>query len=188
MNKAIPAQATPAQAARRPPSRALRTLTRWMFYSHLWLGVSVAFLVILISITGVLLNHKRGLGLMPDAGAAPAGAFAASLPLPVLASRAAGFVTPEIAASGIDRMDVRPGKGLIKVRFKDSRITEVTLALHDGALLGSGVRSDSFIEQLHSGDVFGDSGYLLSDLAALGLILIAFSGFWMWLYPHSRVR
>jgi uncharacterized iron-regulated membrane protein len=159
-----------------------------MFYAHLWLGVTVAFLVVIIAVTGILLNHKRALGLMPEADFAQPDAFAASLPLPALAQIAMQEVSPEIAGAGIDRMDVRPSKGLIKVRFRDDRVTEVILALHDGALLSTGARSDSFIEQLHSGHVFGDAGFLLSDVAAGALILILISGFWMWLYPHSKAR
>jgi len=173
---------------RRKPSRATRAITKGMLYTHLWLGVIVAFLVIIISLTGIMLNHKRALGFMPGTDARQPGAFAQSLPLPELARRAAAAVTPDVATSGIDRMDVRPDKGIIKVRFNDTSITEVTLALHDGAVLVTGLRNDSFLEQLHSGDAFGKAGYLLSDLAAAALILLLLSGFWMWLYPHTRAR
>lgn len=180
--------ATHTTTQRRKTSRRARAVTRWMFYTHLWLGVLVAFLVTIIAVTGIMLNHKHALGLMPETRLQQPGAFAEALPLPALARMASAAVTPEVAASGIDRMDVRPDKGLIKVRFNDTRITEVTLALHDGALLVMGLRNDSFLEQLHSGDVFGSEGYLLSDMAAAALILLLLSGFWMWLYPHSKAR
>lgn len=159
-----------------------------MFYTHLWLGVIIAFLVITIAVTGIMLNHKRVFGFMPGTDVKQPAAFASSLPLPELALLAGAAVAPEVAASGIDRMDVRPDKGVIKVRFNDTSITEVTLALHDGTVLVTGLRNDSFIEQLHSGDVFGSEGYLLSDLAAGALILLLLSGFWMWLYPHTKAR
>lgn len=180
--------ATPNAPRRRKPSRRTRAVTKWMFYTHLWLGVIAAFLVIIIAVTGIMLNHKRALGFMPGTDARQPEAFAMALPLPELAERAAAAVTPEVATSGIDRMDVRPDKGIIKVRFNDIGITEVTLALHDGAVLVTGLRNDSFLEQLHSGDAFGGEGYLLSDLAGGALILLLLSGFWMWLYPHTKVR
>lgn len=180
--------AMPDSSRRRKPSRGARAVTRWMFYTHLWLGVIIAFLVITISVTGIMLNHKRVFGFMPGTDFKQPEAFAASLPLPELARMAGEAVAPEIAASGIDRMDVRPDKGIIKVRFNDTYITEVTLALHDGSLLVKGLRNDSFLEQLHSGDAFGKEGYLLSDLAAGALILLLLSGFWMWLYPHTKAR
>jgi hypothetical protein len=144
--------------------------------------------VVVISVTGILLNHKRALDLMPRTAVTQVDAFDTSLPLPELARLAREAVSSEVSATGIDRMDVRPAKGIIKVRFKDRRITEVTLALKDGTVLVRGLRNDSFLEQLHSGDAFGRHGYLLSDLAAGALILLLMSGFWMWLYPHAKAR
>lgn len=166
----------------------MRTLTKWMFHTHLWLGVIVAFLVITVSVTGIMLNHKRALGFMPRTEIEHPEAFAVALPLPELARLASVAVAPDVAASGIDRMDVRPDKGIIKVRFNDINITEATLALHDGETLMIGLRNDSFLEQLHSGDIFGRQGYLLSDLAAGALVLLLLSGFWMWLYPRAKLR
>ncbi|EAQ96539.2 putative iron-regulated membrane protein [Congregibacter litoralis KT71] len=159
-----------------------------MFYSHLWIGVTVSFLVVMISVTGMMLNHKRTFGFMPETAFKQAEAFAASLPLPTLAQLAEAAVAPEVAATGIDRMDVRPDKGIIKVRFNDAKISEVTLALNDGTLLLAGLRNDSFLEKLHSGDVFGKRGFLLSDVAGGALVLLFLSGFWVWLYPHTKVR
>lgn len=166
----------------------MRSMTRWMFFTHLWLGVTISFLVLIISVTGVMLNHKRLLGFIPETDAVRPQAFASALPLPELAQHAAAAVAPEVAAAGIDRMDVRPQKGLIKIRFKDSDVSEVTLALDDGTVLLLGQRNDSFLEQVHSGDAFHKHGYLLSDVAAIALLGLMLSGFWVWLYPHTRVR
>ncbi|MDP5054838.1 MAG: PepSY domain-containing protein [Congregibacter sp.] len=177
-----------AAAARRKPARGFRAVTRWMFYSHLWLGVTLSFLIVMISVTGIMLNHKRVFGFMPETALKRPEAFATALPLPELARLASAAVPPEVATAGIDRMDVRPGKGLIKVRFNDPGISEVTLALDDGTVLLTGLRNDSFLEQLHSGDIFARHGYLLSDLAGGALILLMISGFWVWLYPHAKAR
>lgn len=40
-----------------------RRMSRGAFYIHLWLGVISTVALLSISVTGVLLNHKRGLGL-----------------------------------------------------------------------------------------------------------------------------
>ena len=58
-----------------------RRLLRAGFYIHLWLGVLSTIALIAISITGILLNHKRGLGLMPDVPHQPTAPFAAALSL-----------------------------------------------------------------------------------------------------------
>jgi len=58
-----------------------RTLSRWIFHLHLWLGILATGVILLVSITGILLNHKRPLGLMPDVAHTPGGPFEEALPL-----------------------------------------------------------------------------------------------------------
>lgn len=172
---------------RRRTSDRTRTLARWMFYSHLWLGIAFTGIVLIISLTGILLNHKRALNLMPDVEHTPSGRFEAALPISELARLATAGAGPEAAAAGVSRMDVRPGDGLVKVRFDDNAVTEVTVDLNTGAVLHVGERNDVFLEKLHSGEIFGDNWILLSDAAAIALALLVISGYWMWLYPRSRL-
>src|SRR5688572_29078457 len=112
-----------------PPTRQRkgRGIARASFHLHLWLGVLSTGVLILVAITGILLNHKRALGLMPDVPHEASGAFENALPLATLAERAAAAVGPAIAGRGIDRMDVRPGDGLIKIRYDDRSVTEATV-------------------------------------------------------------
>lgn len=157
-----------------------------MFHAHLWLGIITTGLVLILSITGVLLNHKRPLGLMPDVPNEHAGDLPQALPIAELAGRAEQAVAPAVAAAGVDRMDVRPGDGLVKVRFDDPAVHEVTVDLASGRILHVGERNDVFLEKLHTGEIFGDNGVLLSDAAAIGLLVLVISGYWLWLYPRMR--
>ena len=182
----LSASPRPAPAAERKPRGGRRGWARWMFYSHLWLGVATTGIVLIICITGVLLNHKRPLGLMPDVPNDAPGALAQSLPIAELAARAERAVRAEVAASGIDRMDLRPGDGLVKVRFDDREVHEVTVDLASGRILHVGLRNDVFLEKLHSGEIFGDGWTLLSDIAAVALAVLVISGLWLWLYPRAR--
>lgn len=159
---------------------------RWMFHAHLWLGIATTGIVLVVCVTGILLNHKRPLGLMPDVPNPSPGALAASLPVAELAARAERAVPAEVAAAGIDRMDLRPGDGFVKVRFDDREVHEVTVDLATGRVLHVGLRNDVFLEKLHSGEIFGGQGVLLSDLAAVALAVLLISGYWLWLYPRSR--
>jgi uncharacterized iron-regulated membrane protein len=156
-----------------------------MFNGHLWLGIIISALLIVICITGILLNHKRGLGLMPDVPHAATGEFADALPMAELV-RLAGVAAPEAAAAGVDRLDVRPRSGLMKVRFRDADVTEVTIDVNNGSVLHVGLRNDVFLEKLHSGEIFGDRWVLLSDFAAIVLVILIISGYWLWLFPRSR--
>ena len=167
--------------------RRERWLPRFAFYSHLWVGVVFTVVLLVISITGILLNHKRGLGLMPEVDHAPNGEFAAALPLDDLARRALRAVGDSASTeSVIDRMDVRPRDGLVKVRLRDAASTEVTLDLLDGRVLNIDSRGDVFLEKLHSGEIFGSRGILLSDAGAVALTVLLITGYWLWLRPRWR--
>jgi uncharacterized iron-regulated membrane protein len=171
-----------------------RKLSRAAFYIHLWLGVLSTIALIGIAITGILLNHKRGLGLMPDVSHEPSGEFTAALPIERLAY--AALVAAPQAAKGawkegdpvdislIDRMDVRPRNGFVKVRLRDKASMEMTVDLNTGQVIHTGRRGDVFLEKLHSGEIFGGLPFvILSDIAAVALIATLITGYWLWLVP-----
>lgn len=170
---------------RKPLSPRLRRFTRLSYHLHLWGGVVTALVVTVIAATGIALNHKRALGLMPDVDG-PGGGLAAALSLADLEDAARAALPAGTLESPVDRMDVRPDDGLVKVRFDDPAVTEVTLALADGAVLHVGPRQDVFMEKLHSGELFGDTWILLSDGAAIGLVILLLTGLWLWLLPSFR--
>lgn len=172
----------------------MNSLSRGAFYVHLWLGVIATLALVSISITGVLLNHKRGLGLMPDVSHTADAPLRASVSLDSLAiaalraapTQSRGGWSPGMPVDPalIDRMDVRPRDGFVKVRFRDRDNTEVTVDLATGRALHVGARNDVFLEKLHSGEIFGDGLILLSDGAAIALIVTLISGYWLWLAPR----
>ena len=175
-----------------PVERRRFRVTRAAFYLHLWAGVILTIALTIIAVTGILLNHKRGLGLMPDLSHQPTAPFAAALPLAALADTAMRAL-PHTARDPdatrlVDRMDVRPRDGIVKVRMRDSASTEVTLDLATGRVLHVGRRGDVFLEKLHSGEIVGTRGVLLSDLGAVGLLLTLLTGYWLWLHPKLRRR
>jgi len=139
-------------------------------------------------VTGILLNHKRGLGLMPDVPHEPTAPFGAALPLDSLARIALARAGPAAgtAARDVDRMDVRPRDGYVKVRLRDAASTEVTVDVASGRVLHVGRRGDVFLERLHSGETFGGRGVLLSDAAAVALTVTLITGYWLWLAPKLR--
>ena len=129
-------------------------------------------LVIVIAITGIMLNHKKLFGFQPDPPSAPTTGLAGAMSMLELVAAAKMAVGAEIADEGIDRLDVRPDKGIMKVRFDDRLTSEVTLAIHSGEVLSGGDRDDVFLEKLHSGEIFGDNWVLLSDALAIGLLIL----------------
>ncbi len=89
-----------------------------------------------------------------------------------------------VNAALIDRMDVRPRDGFAKVRLRDNASTEVTIDIVTGKIIHTGPRGDVFLEKLHSGEAFGGQPFvILSDIAAIALILTLVTGYWLWLVP-----
>ena len=182
----------PATRPRAKPAR--RRMSRIAFYVHLWLGVLSTVALIAIAITGILLNHKRGLGLMPDVPHEPTGTFASAIPLERMAY-AALEAAPAEARSGwspgdsvdvglIERMDVRPRDGYVKVRLRDKASMEMTVDINTGQVVHVGRRGDVFLEKLHTGEIFGGQPFvILSDIAAIALVLTLITGYWLWLVP-----
>jgi len=177
----------PTPPPRPQPAAPRRTLGRTAFYGHLWFGVLFTAALLVIAVTGILLNHKRGLGLMPDVPHEPTAPFASALSLDSLAAIALRAAPVQAGAAPtaegtVDRMDVRPRNGFVKVRLRDAASTEVTVDLATGRVLHVGRRGDVFLEKLHSGEAL--AGWVwLSDAAAIALVVTLITGYWLWLAP-----
>jgi CubicO group peptidase (beta-lactamase class C family) len=82
----------------------------------------------------------------------------------------------------VERVDVRPAKGILKVITKSR--WELQLALDDGRVLQSAYRRSDLIEQLHDGSFFGDPVklwiFLPSGIIVFGLWL---SGLYLFVLP-----
>lgn len=197
MTHSAPTHAPRPTAPRTDAPRSL-SASRVAFYSHLWFGVLFTVVLTVIAVTGILLNHKRGLGLMPDVPHEPSAPFSTSLPIDSLARLAliaAADIPGLIEETGgadplkaIDRMDVRPRNGFVKVRLRDRASTEFTMDLANGNVVHVGKRGDVFLEKLHSGETLGDGWILLSDAGAIALLITLVSGYWLWLAPKWRSR
>lgn len=87
----------------------------------------------------------------------------------------------------IDRLDVRPGKGIVKIRSKNN--WELQLDLQDGKILSSTYRRSDFIESLHDGSFFGEWSklivFLMNGIVLLGLWC---TGAWLWYLPIKVKR
>ena len=83
----------------------------------------------------------------------------------------------------IDRLDVRPSKGMLKVRSKTS--WEVQIDTANGEVLQTSYRRSDLIEAIHDGSWFGSIAKLWVFLpAAIVLFGLWVTGVYLWLLPH----
>ena len=87
----------------------------------------------------------------------------------------------------IDRIDVRPGKGMCKVQCNNRYEVQVDLASAD--VLAVNYRRSDFIESLHDGSFFSDGAKLWIFLPN-GILLLGlwFTGAWLWWLPIGAKR
>lgn len=95
---------------------------------------------------------------------------------------------PNVRVDGwedIDRIDIRPQKGIAKVITTEH--VEVQLDLNTGAVLQIANRRSDWIESLHDGSYFGDSiKYMVFLPTAVILFLLWITGVYLFFLPFYR--
>ena len=168
----------------KPKVKALR----WIRSLHKWLGLPLIIFFFIIGITSILLAWKKKAELLP-----PTLKTKVEQGEWISPSEMVSISEAEMQKIGesteVDRIDIRPDKGVAKVTFK-THFTEVQLDGLSGEVLSIETRHSDWIEKVHDGSIIdfylgGDEATKLtySTLTALGLILMSMSGFYLWYYP-----
>jgi len=164
---------------------------------HRYIGISLCFFFSIIAFTGILLGWKKHSGglILPNTETGTSKNLATWLPIDSLASIAQVAVQEknQLKDVQIDRMDIRPEKGVIKISFKGNYF-EVQLDGTTGKVLAIHQRNSDIIEQIHDGTILDNviyaNGYFkltYTSLLGLGLLFLTISGFWLW-YNPKRIR
>jgi uncharacterized iron-regulated membrane protein len=166
--------------------------TRFYRRLHKWLAVPLLLFMVLVSTTGLLLGWKKQLELLPPTQSSSAKGQA-WISLDSLQALAIGYARDSLQLSpAIDRIDIRPQKGVAKVRFSE-HFTELQFDGHSGALLSVEQRSSDLLEMIHDGSIldwllgFGNDQFKLvyTSLLSLGLLMLSISGYWLWYNPRK---
>lgn len=159
----------------------------WNRRLHRWGAVAVALPFLLVICSGLLLQVKKQVPWVQPPEHRVAGAVP-TLGLPDVLARVQAVPQAGIRTwDDVDRVDVRPSKGILKV-VGTSR-WEVQMDLATGAVLQVAYRRSDLIESLHDGSFFHDRVKLLVFLPA-GLIVLALwvTGIYLWLLPIRARR
>ncbi|MEQ9439982.1 MAG: PepSY-associated TM helix domain-containing protein [Cyclobacteriaceae bacterium] len=165
--------------------RSLRFFRQW----HSWIGICLLIFVILSSLTGLLLAWKKNVDLLqpPTQSASADDRPWLSIPeISQIAQQAFEQAHPE-DDSQIDRLDVRPDKGIVKVLMDN--YWEVQVDGYSGEVFSIARRHSDWIEKVHDGSIISDTFKLWSmNTLGLGLLLISLTGGWMWWAPRQIRR
>jgi hypothetical protein len=149
-------------------------------------GVGVALFFFVTALTGLLLGWKKDSAMLQpltiEGSSSDLSTWKGFQDVSLAAMRAmdsiGNFNNP------IDRLDVRPDKGVIKVLFKNG-YWEVQVDGTSGKILSVAKRHSDWIEHLHDGSIMGDLFKLVyTNVLGIGLLTLAFTGIYMWYAPR----
>ncbi|MFK7788212.1 MAG: PepSY domain-containing protein [Phycisphaeraceae bacterium] len=154
---------------------------------HRWATVVVAGPILVMILTGMMLQWKKQFAWMQP----PTQRGVATAPLLGFGEILSSAVAVEEAGidswGDIDRLDVRPDKGIVKVRARSG--WEVQIDTSTGDVLQTAYRRSDLIESLHDGSYFHSATTLWVFFpAAVALLLMWGTGIYMFLLPYIARR
>ena len=154
---------------------------------HRWASILIAFPLMLVIGTGLLLMLKKNVAwIQPPTQRGSTNELGITFDQILASSKSA----PEADIKGwddIDRLDVRPSKGMVKVRSKNS--WEIQIDAVTGDVLQVAYRRSDFIESLHDGSFFHDKIKLFVFLpTGVILFLLWATGIYLFVQPHLTGR
>jgi hypothetical protein len=160
----------------------------WNRRLHRWGAAAIALPFLLVICTGILLQLKKQFPwVQPPEKRGAVGAVPA-LSLHEILESARGVPHAGIQSwADVDRIDVRPGKGMLKV-VGYSR-WELQLDSSTGEILQVAYRRSDLIESLHDGSFFHPVAKLGVFLPS-GMIVLALwgTGVYLWVLPYRARR
>jgi len=163
-----------------PKKRSLKTLNRKL---HHWGSIIIAMQLAIVLATGVLLLLKKEFDwIQPPTVKGEQKGVRIGFDKILAVARTVPEAEIESWAD-VDRLDLRPGKGMLKVRAQNR--WEIQLDANTGAVLQVAYRRSELIESIHDGSFFGDHAKLWVFLpSALVLIGLWFTGMVLFFHPY----
>lgn len=163
--------------------RRLRTFRVW----HRSLSVVVAFFLLISAITGILLSLKKDITILqPPTQKVNFQENDQWLSISTIEEKAIIALSEKVPAqqgNPVDRIDIRPSKGVAKVIFENSN-WEVQLNAVTGETLSVAKRYSDWIESLHDGSIINDLFKVISmNLLGFSVILMIITGLWLYFGP-----
>lgn len=154
---------------------------------HRWGAVAVGLPLLVVIGSGLLLQLKKQVAWVQPTEQKTADAEP-TMPWEAILAAARAIPGGEVTGwEDIDRVDVRPGKGILKITTKNN--WEAQMALGTGEVLQVAYRRSDVIETLHDGSFFADWVKLWIFFPA-GIVLFGLwlTGVYLWLLPTLTRR
>lgn len=151
--------------------------------THYWGSLICAIPIIIVIVSGVLLLLKKDVEWVQPSSARGQGQVPEISLVQVLETARSVEQASIESWDDIDRLDVRPGKGIIKIRAKNS--WEIQIDHQTSEVLHVAYRRSDFIESLHDGSFFHNQAKLWLFLpCAIILLVLWITGMYLFLTTH----
>ena len=170
-----------------PQSFLKRMANRWSRRLHRWFAIAAALPLLVIICSGILLQLKKDWSWVQPATAQGLGEEI-NLTLDDILEAAKQIEIAQVRSwDDIARLDVRPDRGIVKVRTKSR--WEIQIDLATGEILQTKYRRSDLIESIHDGSWFADAvkRWVFLPTAVILLSLWA-TGVYLWILPISAKR
>jgi len=154
---------------------------------HYWASIVVAVPILIIIVSGILLQTKKQFAWIQPTELRGAGKNP-SVSLPQVLEICRGITEAEIESwDDINRLDVRPSRGMLKVWAKNN--WEIQIDTETGAVLQTAYRRSDIIESIHDGSFFHDNVKLWIFLpSGIALLLLWLTGMYLFILPIWILR
>lgn len=167
----------------------MKTLNWFTRKFHRWGAIITAIPLLIVIVSGLLLQvKKQSAWVQPPSMKGTISESSFSTTVESLLTVAKTVTEAEVSSwDDIDRIDVRPDKGIAKLQCINR--WEIQLDLQTLEVLSSTYRRSDLIESFHDGSFFSDSAKLWVFLPN-GLVLLALwgTGMWLWYIPLASRR
>lgn len=165
------------------------SLRLWGRRAHRWGSALIAGPLLLVIGTGLLLQVKKDWAWVQPAttrGSTKTPPAEAGLDRLLEAARGAEGISWG-GWEDVDRLDVRPDRGIAKILGRDRMEAQVDLATLE--VLQVAYRRSDLIESLHDGSWFGDAAKLWVFLPSAGVTLALWvTGIYLFMLPYASKR
>ncbi|GAB5444899.1 MAG: hypothetical protein Fues2KO_52480 [Fuerstiella sp.] len=154
---------------------------------HRWGAMTIALPAIVVIVSGIILQLKKESAWIQPATSRGVGTQP-SLSFDQILSAAQAVPEAEVKSwDDIDRLDVRPNKGVVKVRCKNR--WEVQLDTQTAEVLQVAYRRSDLIEAIHDGSFFADAAKLWVFLPTAVVFAVLWgTGIYLFFQPRLAKR
>lgn len=158
---------------------------KFFWTTHKWTGILFSIFFLTVAVTGFLLIMKKEwTWVQPPTQKGSEGELKDFLTMERLFTIVFEQNNPNFKSmDDIDRVDMRPGKRVYKVRSVHNH-AELQVDAISGKILSDTWRASDLIEQIHDGSWMAEWFHdFFMPFVSFAIIFLVFSGLWLWLEP-----